>query len=273
MACPDPETLAAFVDGRLTSAERAAVAEHLSSCADCYELFAGTVRIQEAGAAVPAEVVPLARPSRAYRWLALAAALLVAALLGLWLVPTGHRGDVAGLVRATGNRPRTVEARLTGGFSYGPLRSPTRGPENDRGWETWQLQKAAADVKTKADANPTAQLEAALGVAHLLLGKPDEALTRLEEAARREPKAWLQSDLAAAYLARAREGHAEDLPKALAAAEKALALEPLPEAAFNRALALEALGRADEAKRAWEDYLKLDPRSPWAEEARQHLSR
>lgn len=37
---PDPEVLAAFVDGRLRGDERRAVVEHLDRCPECYEVFA-----------------------------------------------------------------------------------------------------------------------------------------------------------------------------------------------------------------------------------------
>ena len=59
--------------------------------------------------------------------------------------------------------------------------------------------------------------------------------------------AAVQTNLSAAYLARARWwNHPEDWPKALAAAERAIALEPnAPEPYFNRALALEGLEQND----------------------------
>src|SRR5262249_18276336 len=61
------------------------------------------------------------------------------------------------------------------------------------------------------------------------------------------------SDLAAAYLARARiRDRSEDWPAALAAANRAIVLRPdLAEAQFNRALALEALALRSQASAAW----------------------
>lgn len=46
--CPDPEELAAFVDGRLPEGARADMERHLAECAGCRELFAEVVRLTEA---------------------------------------------------------------------------------------------------------------------------------------------------------------------------------------------------------------------------------
>src|SRR6185436_18574197 len=64
----------------------------------------------------------------------------------------------------------------------------------------------------------------------------------------------------------------QDLVKALSAADKAVASDPkLPEAYFNRALALEKLFLLSPAQAAWEDYRQLDRTSEWAGEAQKHL--
>jgi hypothetical protein len=81
------------------------------------------------------------------------------------------------------------------------------------------------------------------------------------------------SDLAAAYLVRARDkSQSEDLSKALAAANRALTADrSLREIWFNRAKALEWLSMPREAREAWQSYLTIDDRSGWADEARAHL--
>jgi CHAT domain-containing protein/tetratricopeptide (TPR) repeat protein len=59
---------------------------------------------------------------------------------------------------------------------------------------------------------------------------------------------------------------------AVAHAERALRSSPgFAEALFNRALALERLELRTAATRGWADYLRVDARSPWAAEARDHL--
>ncbi|MEO7792701.1 MAG: hypothetical protein ABIX28_24395 [Vicinamibacterales bacterium] len=80
------------------------------------------------------------------------------------------------------------------------------------------------------------------------------------------------NDLSAAYLARAAtNGNPDDGQRALQAADQALVVNAaMPEALFNRARALEALDRADDARRAWQAYLQVDRESPWAREAADH---
>ena len=106
--------------------------------------------------------------------------------------------------------------------------------------------------------------------------RADTAVSSFEEAVRQAPRdARYHSDLAAAYLVRFKQkNNVEDLTKAVAAARQATEREPsLPEARFNLALALEAISRREDARQAWEAYLKIDPGSQWAPEARQHLER
>ena len=112
-----------------------------------------------------------------------------------------------------------------------------------------------------------------LGIAYLVVGDTDRSATMLEQAADLAPTdARVLSDLSAAYLARAgRQRQPEDLNKALALAERAIKADPkLAEAWFNRAYALEKSARVEEARRAWEAYLKIDEHSGWADEARRH---
>jgi tetratricopeptide (TPR) repeat protein len=116
----------------------------------------------------------------------------------------------------------------------------------------------------------------ALAVAHLLVGRPAEAIAVLESvSARGVADPDVLSDLAASYLARSeREGNSQDLPRALDTAERALAASPRhPEAHFNRALALEHLGLRQRAAQAWDEYLQIDESSDWASEVRERRAR
>lgn len=45
--CPDPERIAAFIDGGLTVAERQDFVLHLADCEACYEVFAEALALQE----------------------------------------------------------------------------------------------------------------------------------------------------------------------------------------------------------------------------------
>ena len=68
-ACPDPETLAAYVDGMLDPAARAGVEAHAADCRDCREILADTAAfLLDVGQAVPArepdpERGPVAEPA------------------------------------------------------------------------------------------------------------------------------------------------------------------------------------------------------------------
>jgi CHAT domain-containing protein/tetratricopeptide (TPR) repeat protein len=106
-------------------------------------------------------------------------------------------------------------------------------------------------------------------------GPIEEAIAKLTAAAVKTPlDAGIWSDLAAAHLARAaRRDDPLELMPALAAANRAVAADGSRiEARFNRALVLEKLFLGSDAREAWQDYLRLDARSPWASEARLHLA-
>jgi CHAT domain-containing protein len=286
---PDAERLAEYADGVLASDLRPDVETHLAECADCRAVVVETMAFALAeghGAAATTTATaaaPGARvvPFRSRRWvagvaggLAAAAALLLAVRVGGILGPRDARPELRELVAAASTEPtRPVEGRLTGGFKYAPPPSPTRGP-GDREMSP-DVRIAAAQIEKLAREKDTPENRAALGIAYLTTGDPDKAVEALEEAvAQRSDNDQYQTDLAAAYLARAgRQNRADDLPKALAAAERAIAINPARlEAWFNRALALERLQVTDGARKAWSDYLERDRDLQWADEARRHLS-
>jgi tetratricopeptide (TPR) repeat protein len=107
-----------------------------------------------------------------------------------------------------------------------------------------------------------------------LLGDDDKkkSIGPLQDAAERDPNnAKYQSDLAVALISAA-SGDRSMLKRALAATDRALRIDPnSPDALFNRAVALQALERPDEAIAAYESYLKVDPTSPGASEVRSHI--
>jgi len=286
-ACPDLETLAGYLDGRLTERERADIAAHVAGCETCYFVFteaAQTRASDRARAETDASASPEAVTAPTPKWMtpkvmwssatalaALAATLLIAIrIVGRPLA--GNDSELRSLVAAVGT-DRRIEPRLTGGFAYGSLRGPLRSgsaavePSAD-------VQIAVAQIEKHNLGGQTAQAKRLLGLAYLLSGNVDRATTTLEEAAgQTSADARVFSDLAAAYLARAsvvRES--QDVTKALAAAGRAIAADPaLTEAWFNRALALEKLQLEREARTAWQEYLRLDQDSQWADEARDHL--
>lgn len=194
-----------------------------------------------------------------------AAAVAAAAALVLAVGPPGwwkgrvasRSSRVAELVAAVGQE-RYIEGRLTGGFQYGPLRSATRGAEGTT--PNLALLAAAGALQQESRERPTADNLHAWGVAQVLLGYHDEGVQALNLALADNPDAPLvMADLAAALIARGdAKSTAHDFPRALAAAEQALARQPgLKEAMFNRALALERLGLRKEALAAWQDAIAV----------------
>jgi tetratricopeptide (TPR) repeat protein len=283
---PGDEQLAQYAEGTLIVGDRAAVECHLAACADCRTVVAETMAFSAAGhtANVPVPS-PRAVPFRRKRWvtgvatgLAAAAALVLAIRVSrpAWLEfgPRGHPPGLQGLVNAAAHDPtRLVEGRLTGGFKYAPAPSPTRGADGRE--VSPDVKQAAAQVEADARNNSTPEAQAALGVAYLAVGNVDRAIAALSAAVARRPDASFENNLSAAHLTRGRETEsAEDLRQGLAAADRAIALNPnLVEAYFNRAWSLDALGQTDAAITAWNDYLAKETDPGWAREAAQRVRR
>ncbi|HEV7486270.1 MAG TPA: CHAT domain-containing protein [Thermoanaerobaculia bacterium] len=264
----DPETLAAFAEGRLGSTSAAGAVAHLDGCDDCTSDLALAM--------TAAREERQTKRFGATRW-----GLAVAAMILLFVVavPT-LRNAIAprhsGIGRLTALAPasgRLVEPRLTGGFAWAPYAGTERAGGESTNTARMKLTGAAGDLAEDADRTRDADSQHAAGVAMVLVQAPDDAIRRLEAAAAQTNDAKIQSDLAAArYAAAAQLGRASLYPQALAAADAALRADPkLPEALFNRALILERIGLTEEAARAWQRYLDVDPSSPWAVEARARL--
>jgi CHAT domain-containing protein len=247
--------------------------EHVAGCPDCYEIFAETVRF---GLAEPP--VALRRRPAFHFATGLAAAAVLVLAVGLWFsrarLPRTSAPLVAELAEAMGGR-RFVEPRLTGGFRHGRL-TTMRSGEAPQGLDAQpaNVLAAVARIRERAEGETSPEALGALAVTYLVSGDAAAAVKALESASAQKPDdARLLSDLAAAYLVRAKQAdEPADIPKALEAAERAIVLpDAPPEAYFNRALALESLHLTDAARKAWGDYLERDPSSAWADEARQHL--
>ena len=290
----DPEVLAAYLDKRLPPDERAAVEAKLATDPDSYELLVELIHANEAlrdeasrdeEAKTPGErpeeqgaVVPLVpRPQRTRGWaiagglLAVAAALVLVVRLQPDLLQRLGGGDavdpqLAKLVAAVGEE-RYIEARLTGGFKYGPLRATARGADVPLE-RNLSLAAAAAGLRDLARSAPTPENRHAWGIAQLLLGNYDAAADTLREVAEQSERAAWYSDLSTALLVRAGAvGRPVDLSLALAAAERAVALDPgLLEARFNLALIAQRAG-LPHAAQYWADYLAEERSAEWRAEA------
>jgi tetratricopeptide (TPR) repeat protein len=271
-ACVDSATLAAFVDGTLGPADRAAVLAHLSTCPDCYEVVAEVALTNEelkaAGEPVPADDPESAQSKgSSRRWGVYAAAggaLALAATLLLFILP--QRNTLAPLVSIVGSERLTV-ARPTGDFLYGPLRSPLRGSTDDG---RFQLRAEVLRLAERAGQTGAAVDLHAAGVAHLLAGDVAASVRALESAVKLKPEdPAIRSDLGAAYMTRfLQSGDPSDGRAAIEAFDRALARTPsLKEAWFNKALVLEQMNQPDAAAAAWSKYLELRAEPGWREEA------
>ena len=254
--CPPDIALASFVDGALTADARAVVVTHVAGCDDCREVVA------TAAAALLAHPPAVAPWFRRRGVVAGLAAGLAASLL-LMLVPRDPAtpDTWAGVAAAVGDA-RTVEARLSDQRDYLAPASPTRSAAPASGAAAnFELEAIVGRLQEQADREPTTGSLHAFGVAALVFGRTDDAVRALSDAAAGGTGgARVLSDLAAAYATRAARSageasRTEDWARALDAAERARALDDsLAPAWFNRALALDGLGRRADARQAWQAY-------------------
>ena len=284
-ACPDAETLAAYLEGRLAQDERERVIAHVADCDDCYFVMTEAAQIPAPDAAVMTVEANIEQPlaPRWRRWPAsriiwasaagLAAAASLVLAIGTGIIPwRGDSSDLRALVAAVGT-DRTFEPRLSGGFVYGPVRGPVRGAAGAPASPDVRI--AVASIEKEAARRQTARSLHELGIAYLVTGDVPHAIVTLEDAANRTNTARALSDLAAAYLVRGvRENRPQDVSRALALASLAVQRDAsMREALFNRASALDHLSMFDDARQAWQAYLKVDDQTGWAAEARIHLQR
>lgn len=270
--CPEPQTLAAFIEGTLPAEKRRAVLAHLDGCNECMSVI-------DIGNEVFDEEQRQWQPSSRTAWFAGVAAAVVMAIglsFALWNRVGWRFGgpSMARLVAEAPRSARSAEARLSGGFPWAAYRGPNRASEPGVDEERMKMSGLAADAIGRARQSTSADAKQVAGVAMILADQPEASIEWLEAAAARNPSgAQIWSDLAAAQDAAAtRTGEASRFPTALAAADHALRIEPrLPEALFNRALILEHMRLTSSARPAWEQYLQVDPGSAWAKEAREHL--
>jgi tetratricopeptide (TPR) repeat protein len=278
-ACLDSELLASYIDGRVTSTERARVEAHLAGCDDCYFVFSETFQESggEAGLA-PGTVLRPRRWTTQVGWRAAAASLAAAAAVvvavQVFRSDTGRSETLVAalteLERASGPN-RRFAPRLSEVGTYKPQAAVLRsGSPNDE--VPLSLREAALKVETAAKSgNLGAQERRALAVMYLTLGDAQNAAEIVSPIAETTTDAALLNDIGAALLARGGEG---DATRALELLERVVGREPnRPEAWFNLGLAAEAAGAPTRARDAWTRYLAIDPSSEWAGEAREHLDK
>jgi hypothetical protein len=262
------------------------VIAHMTTCSECYSVFLSATEMPSRAAGRDAW-----RPRRA--WIAVATTTAAAGIACAFLITPVrdrilHHEDGMALLANAAPPQRTIAGRISG-FPYqspapvmrGSRFDPLQNPANA------SLLTAAAGVQRSVAARRTAANLHASGVANLLLGKDDAAIDTLHEALLAESgqntvaaaiaesdDVSLLNDLAAALSNRAinKRQPIPDAVEAVRCADRAWRIGGTPEAAWNRAIATEALNGRARAMTAWHDYLGIDQTSPWAAEARKRLA-
>lgn len=211
-----------------------------------------------------------------------AASTVLIAVFGIWWFSFKQTDTDRGIaeMRKAYSGMRPIEARISAIPDYASY-TETRGPAaavrdvaaRDRADR--YLQDATRET---ADARP----HQALGLLYLTDKKFDRAFEEFDRAlAISASDASLHSDVGAAYLALAKNSDGdkqgakilESLNESLKHLDLAIAAAPnMPEARFNKALCLEALKLPEQAKAAWREYLNLDSKSKWADEAKRRMA-
>ena len=209
-------------------------------------VLAGAIRERDARRGSP--VTRLAARRTVWAVGGLAAAIVAGIVVWPFLEPRFEsegrilRG-VGPLVSVATDR-RSVDARITGGFPWVPLEPLERSGAQPRTTPAWEILAAASRIRKDAEADPTPENRHALGVAHLVLGNLDEAVTVLRAVSGDSPpNATLLNDLGAALLARGElQARPDDLIEALSCIDKSLGVEQLIEGS-----PLQPCGRLGEA--------------------------
>jgi CHAT domain-containing protein len=166
---------------------------------------------------------------------------------------------VSELVATVGNR-RLFEARLSGGFGFGPIelpRSRRRGPGSSTPSIDVHVLAAAAALLANTTEPDGPAAASAHATALVYLGRETEAIETLDEQVSLQTfDAQTLNDLAAALLVRnERTARSDDLPRALDAVRRSLRLAPTcKEAKHNEIVALARLGLRPQAAQAQLEY-------------------
>lgn len=277
----EPEEAEMFATHFLNSTER----QEKLRFAQAFKRYAAAHRIEDVSRE-PAKSVAHSNwwqlfSASPWRAIAVAAVILLAAT-AVWRVFI-YRSDVDKGLIALNNaykEQRPLESRITK-LDYAPF-VPTRGGESGR------VNSRERDVAERylLDAvrdRPGPASYHALGKFYLAEKNFDKAIGNLEEGLKLDPNnARLHSDLGAALMEKGKAERLNDesgkgfeqFARSLEHLNKAVESDKsLLEALFNRALVHEEMVLPEQAKEDWQSYLQHDSKSPWADEARRHLTR
>jgi len=190
------EWIQELVDGTLGAIRRSELELHLDQCADCRTLKTELERIRDAAAALPAlappdgawlqiagrlrqegrlrETTAAAPPRRSYAWLAIAAALLLAAGASVFV-----------FLRGSTPAPAVNSAAAPAGNAGGAASVEAVQSEVDTAQQ--QFEKAIADLEKVAKANTSALDPGTSTVIEKNLGIIDHAIAENRAAVKAEP--------------------------------------------------------------------------------------
>jgi CHAT domain-containing protein/tetratricopeptide (TPR) repeat protein len=283
--CSSHKTLRAFMDGRMDVTAQQRVIEHMTECVACRNVVLAANDSSAVQGVTRARVRAFPRRMMLFAALLATVAVLVVAFGPMFVEKwDSHRamGELVDVSHELSTRP--LEARLTGGFAYKDAYRIMRGDgKDDRSPAKGALHGVQINLFLRNQHDRTVETLHALAKASLYERKIDVAIDLLRAALRTETDeddivaatrnshdAALLTDFSAALSGDETDG-SPSRRYALEAAVRAWALEQTPETAWNRALAMERMEQKRAAMTAWNDYLRLDPSSPWAAEARTRL--
>jgi tetratricopeptide (TPR) repeat protein len=171
---------------------------------------------------------------------------------------------------------RPVQARVTG-LDYAPLIVLRGNGQNNQSEIT--RRKIEKDLQKAVEENQTTESYNALGVYYLTERQFDNAINQFETGLKSSPNdAEIRGNLGAAYFEKAKRSNSEEKSKflnnSLEELNKALEIDNSRlEILFNKALVLQEMNTTQAAVQAWDEYLKKDANSKWADEAHRNLAK
>jgi len=210
--------------------------------------------------------------------LPVAAVILIAlGIIGFIVFYPPEDGKITTSLNKAYSRERPLESRITA-FDYAPA-------DNLRGNGKEKVDTISRDLAKNlsleaAQNRQTAENLHNLGRVYLAEKEFDKAIAELTRAKAGAPQnAQITSDLGTTFFEKSKNlsqsadgAGTEFTAKALEQFEKAIEINPdLPEPRFNKAVLLQYQQNTPEARKAWQEYLKLDSDSRWADEARRNL--
>jgi CHAT domain-containing protein len=205
-------------------------------------------------------------------WLAAAAVLVIAIGSGLWWYRSNSPDAAFQLLAKAYSEQRPMEFRISGA-DYQPIRVQRGGNVTP----PVSLIEANALIARKLQADPNSSLwlraKARADLLSLSYSSAIENLRKAQETTPDDPE--ILGDLGIAYLQRSeKESRPSDLNQAVEFLTQAIRARPADTVfRYNRALAFEHLLTPRSAIDDWTEFLRVEPKGNWSNEAQEHLKR